>query len=65
MMNMNLKHSLLTVTFGAALTFGSIFGAQAFFNSLLVINRNYRSINFGMGYEMYVDLNSLVTIKDN
>ena len=31
MMNMNLKHSLLTVTFGAALTFGSIFGAQAFF----------------------------------
>ena len=62
---MNLKHSLLTVTFGAALTFGSIFGAQAFFNSPLAANSNYRPINFGMGYEMYVDLSSLETIKDN
>lgn len=35
MMIMKLKHSLLAVTFGAALTFGSIFGAQAFFNSPL------------------------------
>ena len=28
-------------------------------------NSNYRPINFGMGYEMYVDLSSLETIKDN
>ena len=65
MMIMKLKHSLLAVTFGAALTFGSIFGAQAFFNSPLAANSNYRPINFGMGYEMYVDLSSLETIKDN
>ena len=36
-----------------------------FFNSPLAANSNYRPINFGMGYEMYVDLSSLETIKDN
>lgn len=65
MMIMNVKHSLLTAAVGAALTFGSVFGAQAFFNSPLAANSNYRPINFGMGYEMYVDLSSLETIKDN
>ena len=52
MIIMNVKHSLLTAALGAALTFGSAFGSQAFFNSPLAANSNYRPINFGMGYEM-------------
>lgn len=38
---------------------------SGFFNSPLAANSHYRPINFGMGYEMYVDLSSLETVKDD
>ncbi|MBM6702340.1 hypothetical protein H6A05_08530 [Megasphaera elsdenii] len=44
---------------------GCFAGSQAFFNSPLAVNSHYRPINFGMGYEMYVDLSSLETVKDD
>ena len=39
--------------------------AQAYFNSPLAENPNYRPVNFGLGYEVYVDLSSLKTVEDN
>ena len=36
-----------------------------FFNSPLAANSHYRPVNFGMGYEMYVDLSSVETVKDD
>ena len=55
---MKLKHGMLTLSLGLAVALGGFGSGQAFFNSPLAANSHYRPINFGMGYEMYVDLSS-------
>ena len=62
---MNMKRGLMILSFGAAVALGGFGSGQAFFNSPLAANSHYRPINFGMGYEMYVDLSSLETVKDD
>ena len=62
---MKMKHGILTLSLGLAVALGGFSGSQAFFNSPLAANSHYRPINFGMGYEMYVDLSSLETVKDD
>lgn len=62
---MNMKRGLVILSLGAAVALGGFGSGQAFFNSPLAANSHYRSINFGMGYEMYVDLSSLETVKDD
>ena len=62
---MNMKRGLMILSLGAAVALGGFGSGQAFFNSPLAANSHYRPINFGMGYEMYVDLSSLETVKDD
>ena len=61
---MNMKRGLMILSLGAAVALGGFGSGQAFFNSPLAANSHYRPINFGMGYEMYVDLSSLETVKE-
>lgn len=59
------KTQLIDSGLGCRLDLRQCFWLSSLFNSPLAANSNYRPINFGMGYEMYVDLSSLETIKDN
>lgn len=51
--------------FGSGRGLGRLWQWPGFFHSPLDANSHYRPINFGMGYEMYVDLSSLETVKDD
>ncbi len=62
---MNVKRGLMVLSLGVAVALGGFGSGQAFFHSPLAANSHYRPINFGMGYEMYVDLSSLETVKDD
>lgn len=51
-----------SILFSLALMFTApVYG---YFNDALAENPNYRAISFGMGYESYVDLGSIRTIRD-
>ena len=54
------KKAIAALTLCLGLVAGAV-PAQAYFNSPLAENPNYRPVNFGMGYEVYIDLGSLET----
>ena len=56
-----IKQLCMTVAVATMLT-APVYG---YFNDTLAENPNYRPSSFGMGYESYVDLGSIRTIRDN
>ena len=56
------KKAAVVMSLALCLGAGSVLPAQAYFKSPLAADSRYRPVNFGMGYEVYVDLSRLETI---
>ena len=56
------KKAAVLMSLALCLGAGSVLPVQAYFKSPLAADSRYRPVNFGMGYEVYVDLSCLETI---
>ena len=56
------KKAAILMGLALCLGAGSVLPAQAYFKSPLAADPHYRPVNFGMGYEVYIDLSHLETI---
>lgn len=56
------KKAAVLMSLALCLGAGSVLPVQAYFKNPLAADSRYRPVNFGMGYEVYVDLSRLETI---